>query len=188
MSFTVNGHKLYALTFPTADKTFVWDASTLLWHEWKSANTGRWLANGAVSAFGKVLIGHFQTGQVGALNPNTFTEFGDTLEGIATAPSIHNDRRRLFHNSFELDMDVGVGVVTGQGSDPQVMLDWSKDGGNTFTPAVHPRSIGKIGTYKTRVRWMGMGSDRERVYRARITDPVSRRIIRAHADISMGLS
>ena len=87
---------------------------------------------------------------------------------------------------FELDIESGVGLTSGQGSDPQVMLDWSDDGGFKFGPLQPWRSAGKIGRYKARLRWRRMGRFRERVLRVQISDPVKRAIIAAHAELKPG--
>jgi hypothetical protein len=51
------------------------------------------------------------------------------------------------------------------------MLYTSDDGGVSFT-AVPSRSIGNIGEYQKRAIWCRLGSSRDRVYRAAVSDPV----------------
>ena len=61
-----------------------------------------------------------------------------------------------------------------QGSDPQVMLRWSDDGGHTWSNE-HWRSMGKIGQTGRRVLWRRLGLTmklRDRVYEVSGTDPV----------------
>ena len=61
-----------------------------------------------------------------------------------------------------------------QGSDPQVMLRWSDDGGHTWSNE-HWAPIGKIGEYYKRVFWRRLGMTlklRDRVYEISGTDPV----------------
>ena len=57
-----------------------------------------------------------------------------------------------------------------QGSDPQVVLRWSDDGGNTWSNE-HWGATGKIGEYEKRTYWNAMGSARKRVYELTYTDP-----------------
>ena len=68
-------------------------------------------------------------------------------------------------------MENGVGLQSGQGSDPQVMLQHSDDGGHTWS-SERWTNIGRIGSYKSRSSWRFLGRARERVYRVRITDPI----------------
>ena len=70
-------------------------------------------------------------------------------------------------------------------TDPQAMLEWSDDGGHTWSNE-HWVSIGKIGEYKNRAIWRRLGRSRERIFRVTITDPVKRVIIGAHLDATAG--
>jgi len=61
-----------------------------------------------------------------------------------------------------------------QGSDPQVMLRFSDDGGHTWSNE-HWKSMGKIGRYGFRTIWRRLGATmkiRDRVYEVSGTDPV----------------
>jgi hypothetical protein len=69
----------------------------------------------------------------------------------------------------------------GQGSDPEVMLRWSDDGGHTWSN-YHLASMGKIGEYFKRVFWRRLGMTlklRDRVYEVSGTDPVKVAIVGA---------
>lgn len=190
-SYTFNGHKFVCVVFPTANATWILDISTGLWHEresWDINNNsyGRWRGSCAIEAFGKVLIGDFYSNNIGYLTDDVSTEFGNTIRMLATSPPLHDDRARIFVSCLELDIESGVGATTGQGQDPQITLDWSRDGGRTFIALQRFNSLGKIGAYLTRCRWLRLGQARQWVFRVQISDPVRRTIIRAHAQISKG--
>jgi len=89
---------------------------------------------------------------------------------------------------LQVDFETGVGTQTGQGVDPQAMLDWSDDGGHTWSNE-HWRPIGKTGEYSDRARWKQLGKDKGkgRVYRVTITDPVKRSIVGASIE-AVGLT
>ena len=93
---------------------------------------------------------------------------------------------RVFVDRFELDIQAGVGLISGQGSDPQVMLRYSRDGGETWSLQQQWRSMGKQGQYTKRLRWLKQGQGREWQWEVTITDPVWRTIIAAHADLAVG--
>jgi hypothetical protein len=81
-------------------------------------------------------------------------------------------------------LEVGVGLTSGQGSAPEIMLDISDDGGRTFM-SMPNRSIGAIGKYRTRVTWHGLGSTDSphgRVFRLAISDPVEVAVMDAILD------
>ena len=54
---------------------------------------------------------------------------------------------------------------------PEIMLAISDDGGQTFRNLPN-RKLGRIGRYDWRAFWVGLGSARQRVYRAAVSDPV----------------
>ena len=68
-------------------------------------------------------------------------------------------------------METGVGLQSGQGIDPQIMMQYSDDGGRTWSSELW-RDIGAVGKYKTRVKWNKLGVARDRVYMVEMTDPV----------------
>ena len=79
-----------------------------------------------------------------------------------------------------------VSVSTVQGTDPQVMLRWSDDGGHTWSNE-HWRNMGRIGEYGRRVLWRRLGMTmklRDRVYEVSGTDPVKIAIMGAELHLS----
>lgn len=190
-SYSWNGHKYVAVHFIAANKTWVWDISTNLWHERESWDMngrflGRWAGNCHVSCYDKELIGDAYSGKIGYLDASTYTEFGNTTQALVTSPPIQSDRKRMFMSRLEMNIEAGVGINAGQGSDPQWMLRSSKDGGRTYTNLQKWRSAGAVGQYRTRLRWLKLGQSRERVFELTTTDPVKRTIISAHADGYVG--
>lgn len=191
-SYTFAGHKFIGLTFPTQSRTFEFDIASGLWHERQSWDLngnpmGLWRFFCVIEAYGKTLVGDAFSGAVGYLSDTTYTELGNVMQGLAVAPSIHGDLKRMFHAGFYLDVETGVGIASGQGSSPQIMLDWSDDGGHTYTDQQEWTSLGAAGAYKTRVRWKRLGWSWDRRYRVTISDPVTRTILAAHADLMMGM-
>ena len=61
--------------------------------------------------------------------------------------------------------------MTGQGSDPQIMLQYSDDGGITWSNELW-ETLGKLGKYRTRVEWRRLGRSRDRVFKVKVSDPV----------------
>lgn len=184
--YTMGGHKFYVCTFPAEDATWVYDITTSLWHERQSVGMGRWRVNAYANAYGKHLVGDFEQGRIGELDLDTFEEWGEVMQGQATGPSVYADRQRTFHRRFELDIDAGHGLTSGQGSDPQVWLDYSDDGGHTWSARKPFFSIGKIGAYLQRLRWLRLGQARQRIYRLTVSAPVKRSIVAAHLDAAAG--
>lgn len=182
MTWTEAGHSFYALKF--ADATWVFDISTNLWFERETYSETNWKGLFVLRAYDKWLVGDETSNKIGYLDANTFTDWGVTLRSSATAPSVFQENRWIFHNRLELMFEQGVGT-SGQGENPMVMLDWSDDGGRTWSSEQF-RSLGKTGEYRMRAIWNRNGRSRDRVYRYAISDPVRRTLIMANLDAEVG--
>ncbi len=175
-TYQKNGHDFYVLNFPTPSKTWVYDGSTGFWHEasWTDANNASFMFRGIVQdySFGKVLVGDWRSASIFEVDPYTYTDNGDLIHRERSSPHIWSNLDRTFYSSFQIDAEVGIGLVSGQGSDPQMMLQISNDGGNTYG-SEHWRGAGALGEYRKRIIWNRLGQSRNRVFRIRCTDPVN---------------
>ncbi len=181
------GHKFYVLTFPSNGATWVFDIATGLWHERESFGLNRWRVNSFAFNFEKNLVGDFENGKIYELDLDTYDENGEILQKIAVSAPLANENMRFIVDKFTLELDVGVGLTLGQGKDPQVMMQWSDDGGYTWSNE-YWRDIGKKGEYTTEVRWRALGQTRQRMFRTIISDPIKVAIQGAYIDIRMGKS
>ncbi|TXH48461.1 MAG: hypothetical protein E6Q97_24775 [Desulfurellales bacterium] len=184
------GHKFIYLTFPTEGRTYGFDiAANNLWHERMSFDaTGadvKWRANASINIFNKTLVGDANSGRIGLLDPETYTEFGDPIVTTLVFPNYHANGRRCIMNWFEADMEVGVGATSGQGVNPQIMLTWSNDGGKTYVPFVESLPIGRRGEYGTIVKWDRLGEFYQRVMKVSVSDPVERVFHSFRADMDI---
>ena len=180
------GHYFYVLTFQIGNKTFVFDDSNQTWHErsWRNPSDG---SNNRHRGLYQTLfnqknyVGDFENGKIYELDLDTYTDNGDVILRLRRGPHIHDSEKRIFYNSIQIDMQEAVGLVTGQGSDPQLTLEWSDDNG----PMKNTRylDMGKVGEYGTRVKTTRLGSSRDRVFQITITDPVKVHLINMIADI-----
>jgi hypothetical protein len=183
-AYQQEGHSFVSFNFPTASKTWVFDASTGLWHEraWLNPATGTLGRHrSCCHAFfnNTHVVGDWENGKLYALDLDYFSDNGDAMPSIRAAAHISDgDYGRIRFDRLQIDFEAGTGTQTGQGVDPQAMLDWSDDGGKTWS-SQHWRPIGRVGKYKNRARWKRLGQAATRAYRVTITDPVRRVIIGA---------
>lgn len=184
-SYTQRGHKFYCLTFPTAGWTAVYDIAQGLWHERQSFGATRWNPNSIVNFAGKTLVGDFQNGKIYALSPYVYQDDANPIQRLVQGATTWEESMRITHDRIHLDIDTGVGLPYGQGSDPQVIMQYSDDGGNKWSNE-RWRSFGKVGKYKERCLWRRNGQSRQRIYQWKITDPVPVRINGAYADVRIG--
>lgn len=184
-AYVWGGHTFICYTFPHIAATFVYDVATQLWHERRSHDRtgndlGRWRVNCVATAYGRTYVGDAFSGKLGYLDSSTYTEFGDQIRGEAvSAPMFDPQGRNISMPWFEADIETGVGLTSGQGEDPQIMLSISDDGGRNFDAPETWRSMGKKGEYANnshQVRWDRLGRFYNRHLKLVITDPVPRRI------------
>lgn len=165
-TYTLDGHFCYVLNFPTAGATWVYDIGVNEWHERQSYPDLGWLVVDAAHLNGNVYVQNRSTGNVGILDPDTHTEFGETMRREWTYGTAYSTNSRVLHRRFEVVAEMGVGVPT----EPELALEWSNDGGRTWV-AGPSRTLGAEGT-RGRAVWHRLGAARDRVYRCRCSEPV----------------
>lgn len=179
-TYQQEGHSFYVLTFPSANATWVYDVATQAWHERAGFSNGSFTRHrsNCQAFFNNVnLVGDYQNGNIYSFDLEYYSDNGDVqkwLRSWRALPTSQNNLKRSAHHSLQLDMETGTGLNLGQGSDPQVMLRWSDDGGHTWSNE-HWVSMGKIGEYYRRAIWRRLGMTlklRDRVYEISGTDPV----------------
>lgn len=191
--YSQEGHTFYVLTFPSELKTWAYDFTTNLWHTRASGPTdGRHRANCYALFDGKHIVGDYAYGTLYQYDLSKYTENGEMIRRIRAAQAVNNDRNMLFHHSFEVEFESGVGLVVddpdiGSGTDPQAILQFSNDGGHTWSSESWADiSVGAVGQYKTRVIWRRLGQAIDRVYKVTMADPVKTVMIGAHLNVSGG--
>jgi hypothetical protein len=180
LAYQRDKHPFYQITFPTMQRSFLFDLSTGIPGEVQSGlTTGSFLRHqGNLSAYygglnnGDTLITDYQNGNVYRMDDTTYTD--NAVPVLREVITRHNTKG---FNKFRvpliyLDMETGVGLSgTGQGSNPQISIECSKDNGRTWlTPRLIP--LGMLGAYVTRVVARRFGQARVFTFRIRMTDPV----------------
>lgn len=190
-TYQQEGHAFYVLTFPTVNKTWVYDVATGAWHERACFSNGyftRHCSNCQTNFQNNTVVGDYLNGNIYALDLGVYTDNDAVQKWVRSwraLPQGTNDLKRTVQHALQLEVESGTGLSDGQGSDPMVMLRWSDDGGHTWSNE-HWMSVGKVGEYYRRVIWRRLGMTnklRDRVYEISGTDPV--RIVIMGAEIVM---
>jgi hypothetical protein len=188
--YTEQGHVIYQLTFPTANATWCLDVTVydltqgkLGWFQrlsWNNGTYNRHAANCMVNFADLLLAGDYQTGQIHQQTRGVYTDAGNPIRRQRRTPHVwsREDRQRVFISSLQIEFTPGVGLQTGQGSNPEIMLRWSDDGGFTWSNE-HWVPIGLVGQTKNRAIIRRLGHFRDRVWEANFSDPVPADIIGA---------
>ncbi len=187
--FTFQNQEFYQLNFPTEDKTHVFSESVNQWFE--LGDTGRELSNSHAFAYGKNLVGDYSGPNIYELDVNTYDINGSPQIRIRDTGPLHGGLlgapgNEIELNRFELILERGVGLVSGQGSDPIIMLQLSIDGGRTFGTEIWEH-IGKSGDFLQKIQWNGLGRASEFIIRIKTSDPVPYCIHGANADIEVAI-
>lgn len=191
-TYQEDGHYFYVLNFTAANATWVYDVRLNAWHErafWNKI-TGlyeRHLAEAHVYAFGKHIVGDYNAATVYQMSSSLYDDNGDEIRRLRSSPHTFDEMEYLFYSKFLLDMETGLGNETGDGedTDPQVILQWSDDGGHTWS-SEHARPAGKVGEYRARALWRRLGRSRDRVFRVVYTGRTRFSIIGARIDVEAG--
>lgn len=186
-SYQQEGHMFYVLTFPSGNATWVYDSSTGLWHQraWRnpSGALDRHRSICQMAFAGQNIVGDWENGNLYILDLDVYTDNGNILPAIRQCPHISTGNVWQFFHKLWIDMQTGVGLNAG--SDPQLLLEWSDDGGHSF-PNRLLVSMGKIGERRARANFRRLGKSRDRVWRVTITDPVKRIFIGGDVEFTTG--
>ena len=166
------GHAYYTISGP--DWTWEFNRTMGRWHE-RTTNGSRWCISAVERFNGANIGGDCSNGKLYTIDQDVFSEDGVTRTWeIRSAPFGPYPNRMTVHRLY-LDMVVGKGLNTSDphASQPEVMLDWSDDGGHNWS-SVMTKSIGKIGEYRKRVAFGRLGATGRtgRIWRVRVSSPV----------------
>lgn len=182
-SYTQDGHEFIVFTSKQDGITLVYDLSTDSWHDRGSLNSTEngqtyWGATDAIRFANKILVPGINNGTLYYLDQSVYTEGGRTMTSEIVSATIFDNFNRFTINQITLVMENGVGLPSGQGSDPLIEMSFSIDGGKTWKTS-RATFIGKEGEFLTQVKWENLGQGRSFIVKFRITDPVPRSIIGA---------
>lgn len=177
--YTQEGHKFYCLC--TDQGTWCYDMATGAWHERKSIGRDNYRVGFAEIAWDRTIMADNDNGRLYEPSLDSYDEDGVAISMQIGLPSLEASRARVTMYALEVYCETGVGLNAGQGSDPQIMMRYSDNGGRTWSNELW-RSLGLIGEYKARCIWRSLGQFRQRDIELTITDPVRRLAMGYYAD------
>lgn len=169
-AYQTEGHEFIGIECPGLSTTWVYDAAMQQWHE-----RAKWV-NGW-QPMGLNFVTHYAVqGEAvhwaGESDDVHLYVVSDDVNKIGTGPLV---RERTWPHLVKPSAEplsyrgVEVQCITGYGG--SMTLEISNDGGITFgAPLI--RSLGAIGRWMQRVRWLGLGAAFNRVFRIRCSDDV----------------
>ena len=178
-AYAEGDHNFYVLQLQNLQETWVFDTETSEWHQrcsrvLESGVETRWRPS-ALIWFGGKFIAFCNDG---AMYEHTDEYWYEDYVGGSRLPMIRhrqgavvvdNNRPFIFN---ELGIECNVGCWADYSLQPDLLLEVSKDGGNTFGN-VRSCKLGRTGNYDHRVRFHSLGYNRLCVLRVTYSHPTS---------------
>lgn len=163
-----SGATFYVLNLPS--KTWAYNATSGVWDEWQT-DDGRFAGQISFYAYGRQMMTDYRNSSVYGIDADAYVDGDSPMVRQLDTRHVFHDMDRLTVWELRLDVETGVGLIEGQGSDPQIMLQVSRDNGHTFGSELW-KSLGAMGEYKKPVVWRALGRARDFVLRFKVADPV----------------
>lgn len=184
LSYMLGGHAMYQINFPTAGESWLYDGASQAWSQLKSYGGTRHRAEFGALYAKKQYVFDYETGLIYRLDPESVTDNGRPIEFEIVTKHVFKGDSTTTINRIAVNGETGSQT---DNSNPQIMLQVSKDGGHTWGQEIWT-SYGKTGEYKTRAQWRRLGRAREWTFKFRITDAVKRVLIDGELETEAGIS
>jgi hypothetical protein len=170
-----DGHVFLVITGGSLSTSLVYDLTTQLWHERSFLNTGgadeQHLGSCCMYAFNKHLVGSRLDGKIYEMSLDVYSDNGSPISKRRVYTHLLDELRDVRYNSLQIGFETGVGLQSGQGSDPTMSLRISQDGARTWS-SYYTGSIGAVGNYQKQVTFRRLGIQQQCTFEISITDPV----------------
>ncbi len=195
--YTDRGHIMYMISFPSAQKTWVYDfparpmrmgVQVGEWHERTYVNPTTseedYYLIQYIARIGQLNIGAgSRSGKIYDFSFKYFDDDGAPIRCLRTTAPTTADFKYGGIDKLSLRMMTGESLQNGNGSNPQVMLRYSNDGGHTWSNTLY-RDMGKVGEYNHKITWNRLGSADEWVFEFSIQEPINFSLIKASIEVT----
>lgn len=132
MAWTEGEHVFYCISGTSF--SMCWDSTTGKWHRRKSYGLDRWRAQVHVQVGQTHIFGDYATNKLYRSNEDVYEDVGNPLVAELVTPPVHTFPNPFILDAVFLDVLTGVGVNSSVDADanPQLMIDYSDDGGASF--------------------------------------------------------
>lgn len=169
------GHPFYQINFPSENKSWRIDLRTDLTFRVESyPDFGRHRANcyNFFTQYRRHIVGDYANGKIYRMDDSVYYDNSELIRRRRTTPPVFTKSV----DTLKLGLDAGVGLITGEYTDPQVMMRMSDDRMKTWTPE-RRADLGPMGKYNWEIYWDQLGevddSMNGRQFEFTVTDPVS---------------
>jgi len=170
-----DGHVFLVITGGSLGTSLVYDLTTQLWHERAYLNSlgadEQHLGNCCMHVFNKQLVGSRVDGKIYERALDVYSDNGNPISRRRVYTHLIDELKYVRYNSLQIGFEAGVGLQSGQGSDPTMSLRISQDGARTWSN-YYTGSIGAVGNYQKQVKFRRLGIQQQCTFELSITDPV----------------
>lgn len=178
--YSVGGHNFYVLQLVGLGETWVYDSTEKAWHQRTSKTSAAdstevpWRVQG-LAWFNEKFYAFCRDGGVYLHMPDYWKEdYADgtssSLTRIRQTSVIVDDFRPFILEELSIECNVGSWEGYNGGTSPEIVLQISDDGGNTFSEGI-PAIAGWTGSHSHRVRFLSLGMTRLCVIRVSFSEP-----------------
>lgn len=192
LCFNLEGQNFYYLAFPSEDKSYLYSEVTETWSTLAYSQTQeRSLISTYQYCYGKHLVVGRITGDVFEFDFDTYTDNSQLIIRKITLPTVTSSwfkqpGRQIITDRFQIVLETGYGLAGDvQGSNPQIMLELSFDGGKSYS-TIQNLSIGRAGEFTLKVEGFYSTSCYEVKPRITLSDPVFFDLKSASIDVQLG--
>jgi len=190
-TITYNGQDYYILRFASG-LSYGYSEQLNVWFNLSTGTSeGPYLAASYQRVYNKDIAVDYRTANAIELSEDAFDDIGETIQRRRVlAPFTSADLgmgtgKRLKMSRVYFALQTGQGLASGQGSDPKIMVEYSLDGGKTFSTEQWIK-FGKLGEYIIKVKFDAMISFYEITFRITVSDPVFSSLHDASIDVKLG--
>lgn len=179
------GHEFYIITFPTQEATWVYDLTTMMWHQRArydvSLGQFKRFRGACFMNFQNLrIVGDYNNGHIYQLSRAVYTDDGEPLVALRRCPHIwsREDRERIFTGSLQIEFKPGVGLASGADADvdPHVIFRFYEGAGEAAAME-EQLPIGKVGDTRNRCMIRRLGVSRDRLYEIQFSAATRRDIV-----------
>lgn len=176
LSYTIDSTTYLQITFPTEQKTWLYDVATQLWtnlSSWQdySSAQGRHRANCYCWFNRKHLVGDYRNGRIYEMSYDYHDDDGQSLQWKRVCPVLDNSNELFTITEMEIELSAGTATRTGSGSNPKLIMKYSVDGGHTWSKNIEA-GVGERGEYDKRVIFGPCGTSRSFIFEVYGSDPI----------------
>lgn len=187
-TLTLNGQDYYVLWFASG-LTYVYAEQI---GEWFNISSGTddspFIASSYARCYDLDIGVDYRTADAITLDLEDYSDLGETIQRVRVLPPFTSVDaglpygQRLVMSKVKFALQTGVGLVTGQGSNPKIMVEYSLDGGETWSTE-RWLEIGRMGKYLINAEYWEMVSFYEITFRITVSDPVFTSLHTATIDV-----